>query len=1110
VTTVRLALLAPTSDGTGRRPTGSLEFKPTKRRNVAGDVVLPAAFSKGLTDPPPLAELAPTEPGWAWQVVERTSGGSPRSRYVTVPDTAEVVDYADLVEVDPATLDPVAEPEAAWTLALDQRVPAGGAPGQVLAKASSSDYDTAWADVTGGGVGGAVSSVNGHTGTVVLGATDVGAQPAGDYATNTSLTTGLAGKANTADLAAVATSGAYSDLSGKPTIPAAPSNATASAPGLVQLAGDLGGTATAPTVPGLAAKANTSSLAPVATSGAYADLTGKPTIPAAYTDEQAQDAVAAAIAAGTHVGISVGYNDAANSLSFTATGTTSPDATTSTKGIVQLAGDLAGTAAAPTVPGLASKVDTGDARLSDTRTPTDGSVTNAKVSATAAIALSKLAVDPLARANHTGTQPATTVTGLATVATSGAYADLTGTPTIPAPTTDASQLTTGTLPAARIADGSIADAKLASGTALTPAERTKLTSIATGATANATDAQLRDRATHTGTQSADTLTDGTTNKAFLSTERTKLSGIATAATANSADATLLNRANHTGTQPSSTLSDSTVVGRSVLTAADAATARAAIGAGTSSLALGTTSTTAKAGDYTPPDAATGTKGLVQLAGDLAGTAAAPTVPGLAGKLDTSAAPELIRDTMGAALVAGTNVTITVNDAADTITIASTGGGGGSSLNSTLDNIRYVSKGGSDANDGLSWATAKLTIGAAFTALGATAGCVYVGGGTYSMAPNFAPSAQDQILKGAGRSNTRINLNANGTLFNLVGTVGFVVEDLDLGFASSSITGTLATFSNAFTCRFNRVGFLGNGSYGTGTASQRGVFFTANAGDNYFYNCLIGTLATGVLADTVVNWFIGCQFIGNKVAVTGGSPTDATSGLFLVGCIFNEVGDAHIDITGIAQAWIVQDCWFELATNAIKVGTTGGLGPTLFSLTNCSIGAQTTCLTLNSAESTVIDGIQFINTGTTPTDISCPVPANLPYGRIGTVNSYNRTAEAVRAAVPAQWEGSGRIGSRAVTGNYTVANADVKGYALHATSGSALTITVPQDSAATSLPIGAVIPWRQYGAGQITFAAGTGATLVSRGSVFKSAGQYAEGVLTKTAANTWLLSGDISA
>jgi len=51
---------------------------------------------------------------------------------------------------------------------------------------------------------------------------------------------------------------------------------------------------------------------------------------------------------------------------------------------------------------------------SATRVPTDGSVTNAKVNASAAIALSKLATDPLARANHTGSQAQSTVTGLVT------------------------------------------------------------------------------------------------------------------------------------------------------------------------------------------------------------------------------------------------------------------------------------------------------------------------------------------------------------------------------------------------------------------------------------------------------------------------------------------------------------------------------------------------------------------------------------------------------------------------------------------------------------------------------------------------------------------------
>lgn len=71
--------------------------------------------------------------------------------------------------------------------------------------------------------------------------------------------------------------------------------------------------------------------------------------------------------------------------------------------------------------------------------------------------------------------------------------------------------------------------------------------------ANAAQAYAIQRAYHTGTQSADTLTDGTTNKAFLATERIKLAGIETGATANQSDTYLLNRGNHSGTQPVSTI-----------------------------------------------------------------------------------------------------------------------------------------------------------------------------------------------------------------------------------------------------------------------------------------------------------------------------------------------------------------------------------------------------------------------------------------------------------------------------------------------------------------------------------------------------------------------------
>jgi hypothetical protein len=104
--------------------------------------------------------------------------------------------------------------------------------------------------------------------------------------------------------------------------------------------------------------------------------------------------------------------------------------------------------------------------------------------------------------------------------------------------------------------------------------------------------------------------------------------------------------------------------------------------------------------------------------------------------------------------------------------------------------------------------------------------------------------------------------------------------------------------------------------------------------------------------------------------------------------------------------------------------------------------------------------------------------------------------------------SGILGKRTVSASYTLVLADGTGTVLHSTAASAVTITLPSD-ASVAITVESVIPWRQYGAGTITFAAGSGATLVSRGSLTHSAGQYAEGVVSKVAANTWLLSGDLA-
>lgn len=61
----------------------------------------------------------------------------------------------------------------------------------------------------------------------------------------------------------------------------------------------------------------------------------------------------------------------------------------------------------------------------------------------------------------------------------------------------------------------------------------------------------------------------------------------------------------------------------IASGADAAAARTAIGAGTSNLVVGTAVTDAKAGNYTPPNASTSVKGLVNQAATQAAMAATP-------------------------------------------------------------------------------------------------------------------------------------------------------------------------------------------------------------------------------------------------------------------------------------------------------------------------------------------------------------------------------------------------------------------------------------------------------------------------------------------------------
>ena len=250
----------------------------------------------------------------------------------------------------------------------------------ILAKANSSDV------VHNSGV----ETVSGAK--TFLSAPIVPSPSAPMHAVNKTYTdTALSGKVNAADLADVATSGSYLDLTDTP---AARTDITKADVGLgnVDNTADSAKPVSTAAQTALNLKANTADLSTVATTGSYNNLLDKPSIP---------------------------DNTTVVHLSDTQTITGTKDFT----GGLKVSG----------VPVVAMD----DARLTNTRTPTDGTVTTAKV-VDAAITGAKLSAAvqaTLAKADSAVTQTAldlkANLSSLSQVATTGSYSNLLDKPSIP-------------------------------------------------------------------------------------------------------------------------------------------------------------------------------------------------------------------------------------------------------------------------------------------------------------------------------------------------------------------------------------------------------------------------------------------------------------------------------------------------------------------------------------------------------------------------------------------------------------------------------------------------------------------------------------------------------
>lgn len=107
MTQIHIKIMKPKTGGLDP-VTGTLRFRPVCRHfDAAKNLIIAASFDADLSEDSELTvDLLPTTPAFVWQVVELADSPQAYTRYVEVPNSQTKVEYADLVEVDPATFVP--------------------------------------------------------------------------------------------------------------------------------------------------------------------------------------------------------------------------------------------------------------------------------------------------------------------------------------------------------------------------------------------------------------------------------------------------------------------------------------------------------------------------------------------------------------------------------------------------------------------------------------------------------------------------------------------------------------------------------------------------------------------------------------------------------------------------------------------------------------------------------------------------------------------------------------------------------------------------------------------------------------------------------------------
>jgi hypothetical protein len=451
-------------------------------------------------------------------------------------------------------------------------------------------------------------------------------------------------------------------------------DATTQSKGKIQLAGDLSGTAASPTVPGLALKANVADVsASLALKANAADVSSALALKANAADVSSSLALKENLSnksTNTSLGTSDILYPTQNAVKAyvdaqVASGTIA-DATTQSKGKIQLAGDLSGTAASPTVPGLALKANVADVSASLALKANAADVSSSlALKANAADVSSSLALKENLSNKSTNTslgtsdilyptqnavkayvdaQVASGTIADATTQSKGKIqlaGDLSGTAALPA-------VASGAITTSKLADGAVSTSKLAAGSV----------STTTLADASVTDAKVV-------TVSASKITGN------ISGNAANVTGVVAIINGGTGSMTTAGARTNLGLGNVDNTSD---VNKPISTATQAALdLKENLSNKSTNTSLGTsdilypTQNAVKAyvdagvASATIPDATTQLKGKIQLAGDLSGTAAVPEVT--SGAITTSKLADGAVST--SKLAAGSVSTTTLADASVT-------------------------------------------------------------------------------------------------------------------------------------------------------------------------------------------------------------------------------------------------------------------------------------------------------------------------------------------------------------------------------------------------------------------------------------------------------------